>query len=99
MPPFWPFMEPQPACTSEREICLPVNYSKFQLPNKGNVTIVSIGGEHIMMSNPNSFPTEKLIQGYFEGCRKASLVFEVSTGSTCARSTTSSTRWRSLATS
>ena len=30
-------------CTSEREICLPRNYSQFQLPNKGNVTIVSIG--------------------------------------------------------
>ena len=40
---FWPYQGPQPACTSEREICLPANYSKFQLPNKGNVTIVSIG--------------------------------------------------------
>ena len=42
---FWPWMEPQPVCTSEREICLPANYSKFQLPNKGNVTVVSIGEE------------------------------------------------------
>ena len=41
---FWPYQGPQPSCTSEREICLPANYSKFQLPNKGNVTIVSIGG-------------------------------------------------------
>jgi hypothetical protein len=30
-------------CTSEREMCLPANYSKFQLPNKGKQTIVSIG--------------------------------------------------------
>ena len=30
-------------CTSEREVCLPANYSKFQLPNKGKQTVVSIG--------------------------------------------------------
>ena len=30
-------------CTSEREVCLPANYSRFQLPNKGKTTIVSIG--------------------------------------------------------
>lgn len=30
-------------CTSEREVCLPSNYSRFQLPNKGKQTIVSIG--------------------------------------------------------
>ena len=30
-------------CTSEREVCLPANYSKFQLPNKGRQTTVSIG--------------------------------------------------------
>ena len=30
-------------CTSEREVCLPTNYSRFQLPNKGRQTIVSIG--------------------------------------------------------
>lgn len=30
-------------CTSEEEVCLPANYSKFQLPNKGKQTIVSIG--------------------------------------------------------
>ena len=30
-------------CTSEKEVCLPANYSKFQLPNKGKTTIVSIG--------------------------------------------------------
>ena len=30
-------------CTSEKEVCLPSNYSKFQLPNKGKQTIVSIG--------------------------------------------------------
>ena len=30
-------------CTSENEVCLPANYSRFQLPNKGKQTIVSIG--------------------------------------------------------
>ena len=30
-------------CTSEKEVCLPSNYSRFQLPNKGQQTIVSIG--------------------------------------------------------
>ena len=30
-------------CTSEKEVCLLSNYSKFQLPNKGAQTIVSIG--------------------------------------------------------
>ena len=30
-------------CTSEQEVCLLANYSKFQLPNKGAQTIVSIG--------------------------------------------------------
>ena len=33
----------QLVCTSEREVCLPANYSKFQLPNKGKQTMVSIG--------------------------------------------------------
>ena len=41
---FWPYQGPQMACTSEKEICLPANYSKFQLPNKDSVTLVSIGG-------------------------------------------------------
>ena len=36
-------------CTSEREVCLPANYSKFQLPNKGKQTVVSIG-EHVYSS-------------------------------------------------
>ena len=30
-------------CTSEKEVCLLANYSKFQLPNKGAQTVVSIG--------------------------------------------------------
>ena len=30
-------------CTSEKEVCLLGNYSKFQLPNKGKQTVVSIG--------------------------------------------------------
>ena len=30
-------------CTSENEVCLPSNYSRFQLPNKGQQTVVSIG--------------------------------------------------------
>lgn len=30
-------------CTSENEVCLPANYSRFQLPNKGMQTKVSIG--------------------------------------------------------
>ena len=30
-------------CTSEKEVCLPANYSRFQLPNKGEQTVVSIG--------------------------------------------------------
>ena len=30
-------------CTSEKEVCLLSNYSKFQLPNKGAQTVVSIG--------------------------------------------------------
>ncbi len=30
-------------CTSEREVCLPANYSRFQLPNKGKQTVVAIG--------------------------------------------------------
>lgn len=30
-------------CTSQREVCLPANYSRFQLPNKGKQTTVSIG--------------------------------------------------------
>ena len=34
---------PPLVCTSEREVCLPANYSKFQLPNRGKQTVVSIG--------------------------------------------------------
>ena len=34
---------PQLICTSEEEVCLPANYSRFQLPNKGKQTTVSIG--------------------------------------------------------
>jgi hypothetical protein len=30
-------------CTSESEVCLPSNYSRFQLPNKGKQTVVAIG--------------------------------------------------------
>ena len=30
-------------CTSEKEVCLLGNYSKFQLPNRGKQTVVSIG--------------------------------------------------------
>ena len=30
-------------CTSEKDVCLLANYSKFQLPNKGGQTVVSIG--------------------------------------------------------
>ena len=30
-------------CTSESEVCLPANYSRFQLPNKGRQTVVAIG--------------------------------------------------------
>ncbi len=33
----------QGLCTSQKEVCLPSNYSRFQLPNKGKHTIVSIG--------------------------------------------------------
>ena len=32
-------------CTSEKEVCLPANYSRFQLPNKGRQSVVSIGKE------------------------------------------------------
>ena len=34
-------------CTSEKEVCLLSNYSKFQLPNKGAQTIVSIGKSNL----------------------------------------------------
>ncbi len=34
---------PPLTCTSQREVCLPANYSRFQLPNKGEQTTVSIG--------------------------------------------------------
>lgn len=33
----------QLTCTSEKEVCLPANYSRFQLPNKGRQSVVSIG--------------------------------------------------------
>ena len=36
-------VQTEPICTSEKEVCLPGNYSKFQLPNKGKQTVVSIG--------------------------------------------------------
>ena len=36
-------VQTEPICTSEQEVCLPGNYSKFQLPNKGKQTVVSIG--------------------------------------------------------
>ena len=36
-------VEDQRTCTSENEVCLHSNYSKFQLPNKGAQTVVSIG--------------------------------------------------------
>ena len=35
-------------CTSENEVCLPANYSRFQLPNKGMTTKVSIGKKLIV---------------------------------------------------
>ena len=34
-------------CTSEKEVCLPGNYSRFQLPNKGKQTVVSIGKTNV----------------------------------------------------
>ncbi len=50
---------PRMVCTSEKEVCLPANYSRFQLPNRGKQTIVSIGtplpetfqGDHSWLSS------------------------------------------------
>ena len=64
---YWPYQGPQPACTSEREICLPTNYSKFQLPNKGNVTIVSIGEKTCLICVGEDMQVNESYQEFYLG--------------------------------
>jgi len=47
-------------CTSEREVCLPANYSRFQLPNKGKQTIVAIGKLSSFFQNQKNTVLDKL---------------------------------------